>query len=51
MEVKRTIINILDTRIRIIDYEIDEVEETKFLGVTIDIRQQTNLVTTSEASG
>ena len=24
------------TRIRINDYEIDEVEETKFLGVTID---------------
>ena len=24
------------TRIRITDYEIDEVEETKFLGVTID---------------
>ena len=24
------------TRIRIKDYEIDEVEETKFLGVTID---------------
>ena len=32
------------TRIRINDYEIDEVGETKFLGVTIDYRQQTNLV-------
>ena len=38
MEVKRTIIIIIINihRIRINDYEIVEVEETKFLGVTID---------------
>ena len=37
------------TRIRINDYEIDEVEETKIS--RCHYRQQTKLVTTSEASG